>query len=129
MLSCPSAGIRPLQRLFCLGLVLVGSSLASAPALAAGCHVPDRPVLGLTAGWLAGDVPGATTTHAVMGRRPCSGVTPVSASLGLPARDLAASSIRPLTDPAAPRDRVIPTSDPLRPLRVVLRTPRPPRAA
>jgi hypothetical protein len=109
-------------------LALAGPELLARPAKAAGCHVPDRPVLGLSATWMVASAPGSDLANAAIGRRPCSGE--------VPGGTLAASviSLVPAVTPEAPqtplsagKSRLAVEHGPLHPILDRTVRPRPPR--
>ncbi|MGE3822099.1 MAG: hypothetical protein AB7I30_22015 [Isosphaeraceae bacterium] len=80
------AWLRPLV-IALLGLVAVVAS--PRPAVASGCHAPERPVLGISTSWDDPVSPEATATRSAtsspaIGRPPCSGEFPGAPPSGGP---------------------------------------------
>ncbi|WP_165245314.1 hypothetical protein [Paludisphaera soli] len=90
---------------------------AGSESRAAGCHVPERPVLSRTTSWdaWANADPAGLAAPAALRPLPCEGETPYRAGLDAPAVPAAAttpaapesppasSSLRPADAPVAPR--------------------------
>lgn len=112
-------------------LIALGLALAPTPAAAAGCHAPDRPVLGLSPDW---DQPPATAAPrpadpARLGRLPCSQEIPGSAPLAAAIADGAPLGETVEMIPAASRPRFEAASAPLHATHHSAVRPRPPRGA
>jgi hypothetical protein len=110
-------------------LALLGASPEVCPAVAAGCHVADRPALGLTIDWNA---PGAGSVAAIpptarLGRLPCSKHSPGSIPSSPPDAPIVGAEEPPL--PAAmPGCRLsVRVGEPLHPRHDSSVRPRPPR--
>ena len=110
-------------------LALLGAGASARPAAAAGCHAPDRPVLGLSMDWdapLAGSM-AATPATAAFGRLPCSQHVPGAPQPAPVDATLFGAAEPPLPAAAIPSHPFARVEAPLRARHESSVRPRPPR--